>query len=354
VGRIMGQLKMTGTTHDGMKRGTRLGLFFVALASLAGCATSAHEMTRNIVEGNDAALRGDYAGSIGHYETALESVPDAAPAKRNLGIVLVKVGNYKRARDVLSDVTREYPTDVEVFYFLGEAYRGLREYAGATANYQRALRIEPTDLRAQKALAWTWHKTGQDDRALMLMQPLLRKNPQDLQVRLIVASAYNRKKKFPDAVRTLEVLEKAGFKIQSRDKISGDSERALLMTTLADANYGLENYNKASLLYGEVLKTRPFLATALVGSAKCDIRGSQNPRAISKLERAVKADPDAADAHFLLARLYEKFDPNKSLFYHKRFQLLAKGRAEFDEALVISRNMTGKLERRTAELNSAR
>jgi tetratricopeptide (TPR) repeat protein len=306
-------------------------------------------MTRNIVEGNDAALRGDFATSIDHYEQAIRAVPESAPARRNLGLVLVKVGNYKRARDVLSEVAKSYPADIEVFYFLGEANRGLQDYAAAASAYQRALRIDSSDIRAQKALAWTWHKTGQNDRALMLMQPLLKASPSDLQVRLIVAAAYNKKKRYKDALATLDIVEKSGFRIQSKDKISGDSERALLMTALADSHYGLDNFNKASLLYGEVLKTRPFLAPALVGSAKCDIRSSQNQRAIAKLERAVKADPNAADAHYLIARLYEKFDNTKALFYHKRFVLLAKEKPEFTEALSVSQKMIGKLDKKTAE-----
>ena len=326
-----------------------LALGLLCASPLGGCATSAHEMTRSIVEGNDAALRGDYAGSIARYEEALHAVPDSTPARRNLGIVLVKVGSYKRARDTLASVTKSYPTDIEVFYFLGEANRGLQDYTAAAGAYQRALRLDSGDIRAQKALAWTWHKTGQQDRALMLMQPLLKASPGDLQVRLIVAAAYNKKKRYKEAAQALEVVEKAGFKIQSRDKISGDSERALLMTALADANYGLENFSKAALLYGEVLKTRPFLAPALVGSAKCDIRTSQNQRAVTKLERAVKADPDAADSHYLIARLYEKLDATKALFYHKRFQLLAKDKPDFAEAFQVSRQIAARLDRKTAE-----
>lgn len=321
----------------------------LGITGLFGCATRAHEMTRHIVEGNDAALRGDFGTSINRYEDALKAVPDSAPARRNLGLVLVKVGNYKRARDVLTDVAKSYPTDIEVLYFLGEANRGLQNYTAAASAYQRALRIDGNDIRAQKALAWTWHKTGQHDRALMLMQPLLKSSPHDLQVRLIVAAAFNKKKRYKDALATLEIVEKAGFRIQSKDKISGDSERALLMTALADSHYGLENYNKASLLYNEVLKTRPFLAAALVGSAKCDIRASQNQRAIAKLERAVRADPNAPDAHYLIARLYERFDNTKALFYHKRFVLLAKKQPEFAEALSVSQRMIGTLEKKTAE-----
>jgi tetratricopeptide (TPR) repeat protein len=334
-------------------KGLTAAMLLALGATLGGCATSAHEMTRSIVQGNDAALRGDYASSIAHYEEALKSVPDSAPARRNLGIVLVKVGDFKRARGLLASVTKSYPADLEVHYFLGEAHRGVQDFTAAAASYQRALRLDARDARAQKALAWTWHKTGLHDRALMLMQPLLKSNPGDLQARLIVASALNKKKRYKEAASTLDIVEKAGFKIKSRDRISAESERALLMTALADANYGLENYNKAALLYGEVLKTRPFLAPALVGAAKCDIRASQNQRAVTKLERAVKADPDAVDAHYLVARLYEKMDANKALFYHKRFLLLTQGRDDFSEAIKVSREVVGKLERRLAGRGNA-
>lgn len=337
------------------RRGRALlpSLLLLAAASatpvVGGCATRAHEMTRNLVEGNDAALKGDFPSAISYYEKALANVPDSDAAKRNLGIVLVKVGNYRRARDMLQAVTKAYPADVEVFYFLGEAQRGLQSFNEATTSYQRALRIDGNDMRAQKALAWTWYKTGQNDRSLMLMQPLLRASPGDLQVRLIVASALNKRKRFSEAAETLSPVEKSGFTIRGRDKMSAESERALLMTALADASYGLENYAKAAALYTEVLKTRPFLATALVGSAKCDIRSSLNQRALAKLARAVKADPNSPEAHFLLARLNEKVDASKALFYHKRFLLLAQDRSEFGDAVAVSRQAVARIERKTAE-----
>jgi tetratricopeptide (TPR) repeat protein len=332
-----------------MKKWAMHALWICSFLSAASCATSAYEMTRHIVEGNDSALKGDYSASIVHYDKALESVPDSPAAKRNLGIVLVKVGNYKRAKDTLASITKFYPTDGEVFYFLGEAQRGLQDFSAAAQSYQIALRIDSKDIRAQKALAWTWHKTGQNDRALMLMQPLLKSHPNDLQARLISAWALNRKKMFSEAAAILAEVEKSGFKVRSNDKVSAESERALLMTALGDSYYGLENFNKASLLYAEVLKTRPFLVPALVGSAKCDIRQGTTPRALLKLERAVRADPNAPDAHFLLARLNEKTDSNKALFYHKRFLLLAKGKNEFAEAINISRQVISKSERKTAE-----
>ena len=332
---------------------TLLSVVTLSALLISGCATRGHEMTRQLLEGNEAALRGDFTTAANHYESALEEVPNSAPAKRNLGIVLVKSGSYKRAKQILIEVLPEYSNDVEVYYFLGEACRGLEEYQNAAQNYQKGLRLQPQDHRVQKALAWTWHKLGLYDRTLLIALPMLKRSPADLQLRLIVGSTYNKQKKFAETIELLSPLEKANFQIQSKDKVSADSERALLMTALGDAYSGVQNCEHGGPLYNDVLKTRPFLATALTGSARCDLRtpspdGSSAQKALAKLERAVKSDPDAAEAHFLLAKLTEKLDNNRALFYYRRFLLLAKDDNSFASEIRAARKSLTSLERKTA------
>lgn len=317
-----------------------------ALLLTSACATRAHEMTKNLLEGNDSALRGDYSAAVTHYESALSLVPDEPAAKRNLGIVLVKVGNYKRAKKLLSEVAEHYARDVEVQYFLGEANRGAEDFKSAAFHYQRAMRIQPSDLRVVKALAWTWYKLAQYDRALAAAQPLLKANPADLQVRLIVGSTFNKLRRHQDAIAILGVAERPGFKIQSRDKVTAESERALLLTALAEAYAGQDNCRKAASLFGDVLRTRPFLSSALTGSARCDLRANHRERALTKLERATKVDPDTSEAHFLLGRIFENTDRNKAIFYYRRFLLLAHDNPEFQAEARETRNALNTLERR--------
>ena len=326
-----------------MKKMTMLGFFFASSLSFPACATNAHQMSKNIVEGNSAALRGDFETSVSSYETALAHVPESAPAKRNLGIVLVRVGNYERARKVLQEAVRMYPADLEVFYFLGEANRGIENYKEAIQAYQKALSLETGDLRTQKALAWTFIKIGEYDKALFLAQPQLAKSPNDTQLRLILATVYNRKKMYAEAQLTLKPVESSGFTIANAEKTSADSEKVLLMTALADAEYGLTNFSKAALLYAEVVKMRPFYADALIGSAKCDIRSSQSPRAIIKLERTLKTDKNNPEALYLLAKLSEKVDERKAISFYKSFLKAAKGRSELKEAVKRSRKAVAKL-----------
>ncbi len=330
-------------------RSKALSIIVLASISLAavGCASRSHEVTRHLLEGNDAALRSDYTTAVNRYELALRAAPDSNPARRNLGIVLVKVGQYDRAKKNLLEVLPKYPDDVEVLYFLGECSRGLEDYTAASDFYQRAQQIDSTDLRITKALAWTWYKMRKYEKSLSASEPLLKKHPGDLQIKLITASTYNRLSSFQKTIDLLTPVEKVGFKVYSRDIVSAESERALLMTALADAYAGSRDCKRADALYSEVLRTRPFLATALIGSAKCDMSQNQENKAISKLEKAARSNPDVVEPYFLLGRLYARTEANKSVFYYRRFLLLTKNDGEFSQEIQATRTALSRIERVT-------
>lgn len=326
---------------------TNVSRYFVFILSffIISCATRSNEMTRNLLEGNEAATHGDFASAVVSYEAALHQVPNSPTVRRNLGIVLVKVGNYKRARALLESIISRYDKDLEVRYFLGEASRGLADYAGALSQYQKALAIDSKDLRILKAYAWTYGKIGNYDRALSIVEPLLASHATDLQLRLIAASAYNKLHKYKQTVSILALIEKSGFKLLSRDKVSAEAEKVLIESTLAEAYVGLENCDKGTSLYNDILKTRPLLASALTGLAKCDMKGNALNRAISRLEKASKADPEAPETNYLLARLLEKTDSKKSAFYYRRFLILARDNNEFANEAEVSKNALNNLEK---------
>lgn len=327
-------------------RKTKHALALVAL-SLFGtsCASRSHETTRNLLAGNEAALRSDYTTAVSKYEQVLRTNPDSTPAKRNLGIVLVKVGQYERAKKNLLEIFPQYQDDVEVLYFLGECSRGLEDYNAAADYYQKAQRIDGTDLRITKALAWTWYKMHQYEKSLPIAEGLLKRYPGDLQLKLIAGSTYNKLGRFQKTIELLSSIEKNGFKVYSRDLVSAESERALLITTLADAYAGTMDCKHADTLYNEVLRTRPFLATALIGSAKCDLATNQNSKAISKLEKSTRSNPDFAEPYYLLGRLYARSETNKSVFYYRRFLLLTQNSKEFSREIQATRTALSEAEK---------
>lgn len=346
-GDFMGEGDKVKISH----RTSKIKLWTVAAVALltSACATTKNQdTTRFLLEGNSAALRGDYPAAANAYESALRVAPGNLPAKRNLGIVLVKMGDFKRAQKTLAGIQTEYKDDIEIFYFLGEASRGASDHKSALVHYQKAAKINPLDLRVQKALAWSHFRLGNLEKAFSQAQKLNRSNGEDLQVKLIFASVLNKQKKFEEVQALLAHVERSNFNVQSKDKVSADTEKTLLMNALAESYVGSDNCTKAEPLYSEILKARPFLSSALVGSAKCDLKAKQKSRAISRLERATKSDPDSEEAYFLLGQLYENADKSKATYYYRRFLLLAKDNPQFVSESRITRSNLVNLEKGSA------
>lgn len=315
--------------RQGFKSGTwwTRGPIFVVLAhsiSLTACATSGYLHTRSIVSGNQAAHDGNYIDAVAHYEKALAEVPDSPAAKRNLGIVLVKISDYRRAADLLTSIIKNYQEDSEVQYFLGEAYRGLRNFRLAADSYQKGLRIDPTDLRLTKALAWTWFKMGRNDWVINLIEPYLQRNPNDHQIRLILASAFSAKQQYDKAIGLVQFAGASSFSIKNKEKVTAQAEHMLLLTALADAYAGKGDCQKAKPIYSRVLQTRPFLDSALVGAARCNMKAQNTKTAVAQLESAVKSNPNSLEAHFLLARALESGEKQRALVYFNRYLQLSR------------------------------
>lgn len=324
-------------------------LLGLASLLLTACAsTSQQDTTRFLLDGNAAALRGDFVTAANSYESALRLSPTNLAAKRNLGIVLVKMGDFKKAQKTLSGIQNEYKDDLEVFYFLGEAARGSSDHKNALSFYTKAAKINPLDLRVQKALAWSHFRLGNLEKSFGMAQKLNRSNGEDLQVKLIFASVLNKQKKFEEVQALLANVERSNFSVQSKDKISAETEKTLLMNALAESYVGSDNCKKAEPLYGEILKKRPFLSSALIGSAKCDLKTKQKARAIGRLERATKSDPDAEEAYFMLGQLFESSDKSKATFYYRRFLLLVKDNPQFASESRITRSNLANLEKSVA------
>ncbi len=60
------------------------------------------------------------------------------------GIILYKRGNYKKAIEILTEVSREVQTS-DVFKYLGLSYLGLKEYSNAMLNLDKAIILSDDD-----------------------------------------------------------------------------------------------------------------------------------------------------------------------------------------------------------------
>lgn len=318
-------------------------LSFAIPLFLASCATTGSQSNRYLVEGNAAAIRGDYSTAVTKFEQALQNVDQFDVAQRNLGIVLVKSGDYTQAKQYLLKASKRYLRDPEVFYFLGEACRGLEEYPQSLHYYQKAQVFDRTDLRIQKAMAWAMFKMNYYDRALDVIEPVMSANPLDMQARLISANVYNGQNRFHDALKTLSIAEKANVRLKSHDKISAETERVLVLATLAESYIGIGKCDKAQGLIAQVLKTRPFLSEALTLSARCYLKSQDARIAQQRLERALVSNPLSAEAHFYMGKALQKSSPDKAAKYYQKFLKMSQGNRKFKKQTFETKQALNEL-----------
>jgi tetratricopeptide (TPR) repeat protein len=301
----------------------------ITLQSCSSTSTSSNSLTY-IISGNKYAEKGEFSKSAEQYKLALKEEPNSSTAKRNLGLVLVKISKYKEAVNLLNDVAPSYPKDAELYYFLGEANRGIGFEKESIKAYQHSLSITPNDLRTIKSISWVYLKTGDYDEAEKLIKKSYEKNPLDLQLMLIMTSLDVKKERYSKAIKEMQEFEKSEYKIVSKDQTTAETEKILLLNVLGNAYAGINDCNKAQKIFDIVLKTRPFLAPTLTDSAKCDLKTNNTIQAKGKLEKAYSSEPDYPEALFLLGKIYSNNDPKKAEFYYKRFIELSSDDKTFE------------------------
>lgn len=284
----------------------------------AGCATTSEK--RNLVsQGNQYAKDGLLREASESYKKALAQKPNNATAQRNLGMVLVKMGDYKGAVRHLEKAMSRYEKDFDANFYLGEAYRAQDKYAEAIFRYKKSLKIKDGDPRALKPLAWSYFKIRYYSESLVIARQLQKVAPEDDQTGIILSRTLLKLKRPQES---LAVLKGAKKSIQK-------SSRAFYNSVEGDIQYEMNHTDEASAAYREALKDQPLLAGALLGLGRCMLDQGKQKQAITYMERAVRIRPRLTEAHYLLGKAYEKTDREKSLRYYQFFRKQAASDPEF-------------------------
>lgn len=96
--------------------------------------------------------RGNAAGAIAEYESALRIRPEDATANNALGAALLASGQPDRAMAYLQAASRTSPEYFDAHYNLGNALASAGDFPGAAAQFAAAVRIKPDDADAHANL----------------------------------------------------------------------------------------------------------------------------------------------------------------------------------------------------------
>ncbi len=278
-------------------------------------ATGAERDDARFGLGNAWLSVGRYREARGAFDDFLKEAPKdsrALSARFRLGELSYLLGDLTAARGALEAFTGakiDHPSLELAWTYLGDTCFGLEDLPGAKVAYERSLAAYPqgrTADRARYGLARTLASSGESDRALGLLNEIVKKGSPEwvdrcwLQIGLIKESAG----RLPEAVEAFSTLERVAPK--SGLRAEGQLHRGMALAGLGRAGEAVELLRPLAANGPESLAPRAALELATIELA------SKHPEdALSTLESALKRYPKSQAAPVLQFRSAEALQRQK-------------------------------------------
>jgi tetratricopeptide (TPR) repeat protein len=266
----------------------------------------------------------DNSGARSAFESGLRLAPDSISLNENLGYLFYKTGDYSSAKKYLSRAVALGSPQAGVAFSLaacqirtGERERGLttlRELesrlagvadywtergwvelrnnpSDASGSFDKALAIEPQNIRALNGAASSAELGHQDERALSFLMRAKRERPDDIQILLHFGSLCLRAKLPVDALAALERAH----------ELAPQNNLALFL--LARAHICFERWELAHQLFTDYDKRVPGYEPTQYALGWLDIKLNRTGEARTHLLRAIALAPADYEAQFELGHL---------------------------------------------------
>jgi tetratricopeptide (TPR) repeat protein len=209
--------------------------------------------------------------------------------------VAQKAGKLDEAIDLYQLALKKLPPTPEtanVYYNLGVAYQAKGRTQDAIAAYNQALKFNPANEDAKKALqsinqqaiaartkqtekALSLQNAGKLNEAIKIYQELIKSAPNDAQAHFNLGTAYQEANKIPEALQEYKTASKL-----APNNSEFSAAAAALQNAMSNGSY------KAAQ------------ATTVLKEAVNLQQAGKMPQAIAKYQEALKIDPSSAQAHF--------------------------------------------------------
>ena len=118
--------------------------------------------------------------AMGHWERAIEILPDASSPYRNLGIIYSRIyKNYDTALVYFNKALLVEPDDPMILFNLGMTYEGKKDYLTAIEYLQKSLAIDSTSINTRSRMANIYYGMGEFRQAIMINQDIMRMAPKE-------------------------------------------------------------------------------------------------------------------------------------------------------------------------------
>lgn len=262
------------------------------------------------------------------------------------GMKFMMTDQPARALPVFEQIIKKSPTDGAGYFLLATALLKLDRQDEAIIPAKKAYELDKTNSFYAKQLAELYAKKRKYAEAAQIYEPLVAKNPENLEYGIELAAIYVFNEQFDKAIQTYDLLEKS---IGVTEEITHQKEQLYLRENKLDKALGEAK---------KLIDSEPGEASYRVEIAEMLIANDKISDAIIPLQEALKINPDEAQAHVLLADIYRRngdvqkcnqelklvfanpnLDADPKIRVLSGYLKMLKTEAEMDEALVLAKQL---------------
>lgn len=242
---------------------------------------------------------------------SLKTQPEAPALLLNLGTAQAENGNFSQAVDTFRKLVDRQGDSARNYYLLAQAYYKNGDKKGFTSALEKSYRLNPNVLDSQIAMLGLFLEQKKYSRAQSLVDELLVKFPNNVDVHLQSARLSMAKGKLEDGVKAY----------QSAHRLA--PSRSDILVKFAMAQWQSGEQNAAISTMEAWLKKNPGNRVAAYNLANFYLLGGRKEEARSAFADILTAHPDHVLALNNLASLMRSSDLSQALEYAERAYKLA-------------------------------
>lgn len=258
-----------------------------------------------------AAAQGDVAQALSLYRRAIwvQNVTGQESAETHLALVrtLIDAGRITEAQRELDRVLALQPNNAVAYALQGDIHSALHDANAATVAYQKAFRLDPTQVQLYLALSNQFREMGgQRAELLNLLQTAIRANPDEATLALALGDQLQRQGETAEAIdayqAALDRFELTSL-TNSLTARGSNTSRAYAYIRLAAVSEDLGQTEPAMNYYSAAVAAAPDVPWTHVMYGDALRRRNKVAEAEDAYRRAIANDAAFANAYVQLAEL---------------------------------------------------
>ena len=270
--------------------------------------------------------RGAYGTAYDDLQRYVNLDPGHAGARKLLGSLMLRQGDWRSAIEVLEPASRIAPNDPEILALLASGLMKAKKFSAATELLQRASTLSPDATEIHTQLALSRLAIGKRDEAIDILRTVATRPEGGAKAGFLIGFIYLNQRQFPQALAAAEELiarepdnptgqNLAGSALYGMGDLAGARKRfeqALVIDpTNESARYNLakvalseERPAEAEKLYLAILNDDPRQTRAMTELSRIMQQQGRTDEAIQWLEKLRATDSNAVLEHTRLVELY--------------------------------------------------